>query len=253
LSSKYFPNGFKINQYKKFCGRINKVSIIKENERFYMTVGYYETPVEYPTKTAKVGIDVGVVNNVQLSDGTVKNLPKEQILLLEKKKNNLKSKRDRKTVKGSRKNKLLSARIQKIERKIANIRKYHITRFAVEVVRDHGLVAIEDLKVKNMTRSAKGSLGEPGTNVSQKSGLNRSILRVAPYMFKSVLRNKSKEYGRTLIEVDPKYTSQTCSSCGTVDSDSRKTQESFECTSCGFKCNADLNASINILVKSESK
>lgn len=252
LSNKYFPKGFKINYYKQFVGRINKVSIIKENDKFYLTVGYYETPMLHPAKTSRVGIDIGIVNNIQLSTGEIKNLPKDRILFLEKKKNSLKSKRDRKLVKGSRKYKHLSLRVQKIERKIANIRKYHLTRFAVEIVKENGTIAIEDLKIKNMTKSASGDMESPGKKVAQKTGLNKSILRVAPYMFKSVLRNKTKEYNRVLFEVPPQFTSQTCSSCGAVDKANRTTQDKFKCISCGFESNADLNAAINILAKAES-
>jgi len=251
VSNKYFPAGFKINQYRKFCGRINKVSIVKEGNRLFLTVGYYETPQDYPKSTNRIGVDIGVINNIQTSAGDVKNLPKEQIHVLEKKKDHLKSIRDRKLTRNSRKYRTLSNRIQKIERKITNIRKYHITRFAVELVKENGVIAIESLNVKNMTKSAKGTIEEPGKKVAQKSGLNKAILRVAPYMLKSVLRNKSKEYNRVLLEVNPAYTSQTCSRCGHVDPENRKTQAEFKCVSCGLEMNADLNASINILRKGE--
>jgi putative transposase len=82
---------------------------------------------------------------------------------------------------------------------------------------------------------------------SESSELNRSISDVGFYNFRLFLQYKSKERFQELIIVNPAYTSQTCSSCGNIDRKSRKTQADFECVSCGFEINADLNASINIL------
>jgi putative transposase len=101
-----------------------------------------------------------------------------------------------------------------------------------------------------MTKSAKGDSETPGKNVAQKKGLNKAILRMAPYMVKTSLINKAKEYDRVLIEVDPKYTSQTCSKCGHKDKESREDQETFKCTKCGHEINADHNAAINVLNRS---
>jgi putative transposase len=83
--------------------------------------------------------------------------------------------------------------------------------------------------------------------VKQKSGLNKSILDQGWGMFKQFLAYKLKyNYGTELIEVNPQYTSQKCSSCGHIDADNRKNQASFKCVKCGFSMNADLNASLNI-------
>ena len=100
-----------------------------------------------------------------------------------------------------------------------------------------------------MSRSAKGTLENPGKNVKAKSGLNRSILDQGWHMFQTFLEYKMKRNGGDVIYVNPKNTSNKCSACKHISKESRKSQSIFECVECGFKINADLNASINILAE----
>ena len=100
-----------------------------------------------------------------------------------------------------------------------------------------------------MTRSAKGTVEEPGRNVKAKSGLNRAILNVAPFQFRAQLEYKILSTGGEIISVDPKFTSQTCNVCGVVDAKSRRSQDKFKCTSCGYEENADINAARVILAR----
>jgi len=100
-----------------------------------------------------------------------------------------------------------------------------------------------------MTRSAKGTIDKPGKMVKQKSGLNRSILKQGWNILLTMLEYKCNWYGKIFIKVDPKFTSQTCSSCGYVSKKNRRSQKSFKCISCGFVRNADRNAAKNILNK----
>ena len=101
---------------------------------------------------------------------------------------------------------------------------------------------MEDLKTKNMTKSAKGTLQEPGKNVAQKSGLNRSILKTGWYKLERALAYKT-----TVHKVAPHYTSQRCNRCGMTNRKNRKTQSEFRCVGCGHLDNADINAAKNIL------
>jgi putative transposase len=105
------------------------------------------------------------------------------------------------------------------------------------------VIRVEDLKIRNMTRSARGTISEPGRNVRQKAGLNRQIL--ASGWGCLVRRLEDKAPGR-VEKIQPHFTSQRCSSCGHVDPDSRENQARFRCTACSFACNADVNAAINI-------
>jgi len=97
-----------------------------------------------------------------------------------------------------------------------------------------------------MTRSAKGTVDTPGTDVRAKSGLNRSILDQGSGMFATMLKYKLAERGGELIYVDPRYTSQTCAECGCIDRASRRDQATFICVHCGHEDNADTNGARNI-------
>ncbi|MHB8368558.1 MAG: RNA-guided endonuclease InsQ/TnpB family protein, partial [Leptospirales bacterium] len=106
---------------------------------------------------------------------------------------------------------------------------------------------VEDLSIRNMSRSARGTVESPGKNVSQKSGLNRSILSQGWGIFLTLLGDNLSQNGGRLVRVPPQYTSQTCSVCGHVSPENRKTQEAFVCVACGHAENADVNAAKNIL------
>ena len=105
------------------------------------------------------------------------------------------------------------------------------------------MIRVEDLQIKNMTRSAKGTRENPGRNVRAKAGLNRGILRSGWGLL--VRRLEDKAPGR-VEKINPAYTSQRCSACGQVDGKSRESQAVFRCTACGYACNADVNAARNI-------
>lgn len=124
-------------------------------------------------------------------------------------------------------------------------------RETTEIVRNHDAIFVEDLQVKNMMRSAKGTVEEPGRNVAQKTGLNRSMSEQAWSTFFFMLEYKAERAGTRFERVDPKYTSQTCSRCGTVDAESRK-DERFRCVHCEFTDDADHNAAVNVLSRGMS-
>ncbi len=111
------------------------------------------------------------------------------------------------------------------------------------------IVVVEDLNVKGMTKSAKGTVENPGKNVAQKTGLNRSLIRLGLGMFLIRLEQKVLKYQGTFIKVDPKHTSQTCFKCGHRSKDNRRSQSEFHCQNCGYTDNADYNAARNIRVK----
>jgi transposase len=104
----------------------------------------------------------------------------------------------------------------------------------------------KNLKLRNMTKSAKGTADAPGKNVKQKSGLNREILNSGLYEIRRQLEYKTQRHKGMLLAVDPKFTSQMCSECGHVAKENRKSQAVFICSKCGFSANADVNAAINI-------
>ena len=108
-------------------------------------------------------------------------------------------------------------------------------------------IKVENLKIKNMSKQTKGTIENPNMRASAKRGLNRSILQQSWGRFFIFLEYKLKRNGGELIRINPKNTSLTCSNCGHISKENRKTQAKFICTSCNISLNADYNASLNIL------
>lgn len=100
--------------------------------------------------------------------------------------------------------------------------------------------------MKPMSASAKGTKAQPGRNVGQKTGLNRSILDQGWGQLRRQLEYKQHWLGGIVIAVPPRNTSRSCPECGHVSADNRKTQAEFRCVVCGFSGNADLVAAQNI-------
>ncbi|MFJ8359358.1 RNA-guided endonuclease InsQ/TnpB family protein [Streptomyces sp. NPDC093984] len=135
------------------------------------------------------------------------------------------------------------AKAAKLKAREANRRKDWCEKTSTMLARSYGLVRFEKLNIKNMTRSAKGTVEQPGKNVAQKAGLNRAILAQGWGLLRQ--RTEHKAPGR-VEDVPAPYTSLRCSACGWIEKKSRKSQADFECVSCGFTCNADNNAAANV-------
>ena len=186
-----------------------------------------------------VGIDRGVVHLATTSAGEHYDYARPDI--------NAKVRRVQRRLarakKGSNRRARLRERLARAQLHRANTRKDFIEKATTDLASRYDVLRLEDLKVRSMTRSAKGTIDAPGTNVRAKAGLNRSILDKGWGMFAQRLEHKAK--GR--VEYVPAaYTSQRCSACGTVDREARESQAVFRCRACGFSANADVNAAINI-------
>ena len=151
--------------------------------------------------------------------------------------------------KGSRNRAKAVRAVARFQAKLARRRKDAAHKATTIIAKNHSVIVIEDLRVKNMTASATGTVEQPGRNVRQKSGLNRSLLDVALGQIRAMLDYKAAWYGSTAVAAPAAYTSQTCHVCGKVDAASRISQSRFCCTSCGHVDNADLNAAKTILAK----
>src|SRR5690554_6636768 len=138
-------------------------------------------------------------------------------------------------------------RVQKRQAHIANARRDYLHKASTTISQHHALVVLEDLQVSNMSRSARGSVEQPGRNVRQKSGLNRSILDQGCYEFRRQLDYKLAWRGAHLIVVPPRNTSRTCPECGHVAAENRPSQARSACIECGFTANADHVAAMNVL------
>ena len=221
-------------------------TVKKECGKWYAYIVYeVEQSDEVIQSDNPVGIDRNV-GQVTCSDGIVYRMP--AIDLLEARRRRYQRMMARRRC-GSRKhkvkpsNKYLRAKhFHAItSRKIKNIRSnwcHHVSR---EVSGKYSTVYLENLNTKGMTRSARGTIMNPGRNVRAKAGLNSGILSTGWYKLEQCLGYKTHvEY------VDPKYTSQTCNKCGCVDKNNRVSQSVFICTACGHRDNADRNAALNI-------
>ena len=195
--------------------------------------------------TSAIGLDVGIAKFVTLSDGTQKTPASpyrkyENRLAVEQRKLSRKMK-----FSGNwNKQKL---KIQQLHSKIASCRKDYLHKTSFEISNNHAMIAIEDLKVSNMSKSAKGHSETHGKNVKAKSGLNKSILDQGWFEFRRQLEYKQQWKGGIVVPVPPQYTSQTCPCCGHVSKDNRKTQSDFVCVECGYENNADVVGAINVL------
>ena len=141
------------------------------------------------------------------------------------------------------------ARIQRIHARIGNARRDYLHKATTTISKNHAMVCIEDLQVRNMSKSAAGSAEKPGGNVRAKSGLNKSILDQGWFEFRRQLDYKLAWNGGWLIAVQPANTSRTCPACGCASAKNRLTQARFACVECGFEENADLVGAINILAR----
>lgn len=198
-----------------------------------------------PSVLPPLGIDMGVVVALATSDGRLIEGPRAydaararlaflQRAVARKKKD---SANWRKTV----------AKVARLHARVANIRRDWMHKQTTTLAESQGVVVVENLRVRSMSGSAKGTAEQPGRRVRQKAGLNRSILDGGWFTFRETLAYKLVERGGHLATVDPAYTSQTCSACGAVDRNNRRSRNLFVCTACGHTEHADINAAKTIL------
>ena len=230
---------------RTIIGTIKNVTVTAKCGKWYVSIQTeyeQETPVH---SGSDIGIDMGIVRFATLSDGRYFE-PINAFHSLKGRLAKLQRQLKRKT-KGSNNWKKLVAKIGKLHHKIANIRKNFLHQISNTISKNHATVYIEDLKVGNMSKSAKGTVEKPGKMVKQKSGLNRAILDQAWYEFRRQLEYKLRWRGGQLIPVSPQYTSQCCPACRHTAKANRTTQALFACVQCGYSNNADVVGAMNVL------
>ncbi len=190
-----------------------------------------------------IGIDLGVNNRIALSDGSFYKGIKTDRKELKRKQKILS-----RAVKGSASRKKKVQILAKEYARVAEREHYMIHEITTELSRKHNFIMAEDLKLKNMTKSAKGTVEDPGKNIKQKSGLNRSLIEQQLGKVVNQLDYKVLSTGGKLHKIPAQYTSQTCSRCGWIDKENRK-GELFKCVGifCAHTEHADTNAAKNML------
>lgn len=255
-----FPQGFKLDErriflpkigwigFYKSCeiqGKIKNMTITNRCGRWYASIQVEQMiKIEKHPSASELGIDAGITCFAAFSDGRMiqgvhsfrkheKQLIKEQRKLSRKKK-------------GSENWKKQKKKISKLHHTIANVRSDFLHKLSTDICKSQAKVYVEGLQITNMSASAKGTIEEPGRSVRAKAGLNKSILDQGWFEFKRQLDYKLFWKGGMLVEVNPRYTSQTCSSCGHTAKENRVSQDEFRCEACSHEENADVNAAKNI-------
>ena len=244
------PNGVGFVKFRKsqeILGTIKNITISKKSGHWYVSFGtereLSQNPI-HPSKTA-IGVDLGITKLISTSDGQYIK-PKNSFKANQAKLAKLQRQLSRKAL-FSQNWKKQNRKVQKLHHHIANIRHDYLHKITTSISKNHAMIACEDLKVVNMSRSASGSAIQHGRNVKAKSGLNKSILDQGWSMMVNMLDYKQQWRGGLLIKVNPHYTSQTCFECKHIAKDNRQTQAKFECVKCMYVANADFNAARNIL------
>jgi putative transposase len=208
---------------------IKTCSIKRQNGSWFAVLTFEYTPVPLPTNDLAVGIDVGVTTFATFSDGTEIQNPRIY------QNTQAELRRAQRTVarrkKGSHRRRKAVVLLQKVHQRITNKRADFLHKNSTAVVQKYGTIVVEALNVAGMS----------------KGNLAKQILDCSWSEWFRQLSYKAADAGRNFIAVDPKYTSQTCSECGFVHRDNRKTQADFACVSCGHTDNADHNGAVNIL------
>ena len=200
-----------------------------------------------PKATSAIGVDLGVARFATFSDGTfvepLSSFKRHEARLARA------QRRLSRKVKFSSNWRKAKAKVQRIHARIANARRDFLHKTTTALSQNHALVVVEDLQVKNMSRSAKGTRAQPGKHVRAKSGLNRSILDQGWFEFRRQLEYKMAWAGGLVLAVPPHHTSQTCPACGHVHAGNRASQASFKCLACDFEGHADHVGALNVLAR----
>lgn len=226
-------------------GSIRNATVSLRGGKWYISI-QTQRDVEEPVHPSQaiVGIDVGISKFATLSTGDVivsihslrqreEKLARLQRQLAKKKK-------------GSKNARKIKQKILKCHMKIANIRNDHLQKTTTMLCKNHAVIVVENLQVKKMSRSQKGTVENPGENVRFKANLNKSILDQGWGEFVRQLTYKQQWMGGLVISIAPQYTSQRCSCCGHTAKENRSSQASFCCIVCRHRENADINAAKNI-------
>jgi putative transposase len=205
--------------------------------RWHVAFAAIPEPVAAPGNGEVVGIDRGVVVSAALSTGEMVTAP--GLTCGERSRMVRLGRKLARARRGSNRRRRVKLAVARLKCREADRRRDWAEKTSTDLARRFDVIRIEDLRIGNMTRSARGTAGRPGRNVAAKAALNRGILRSGWGLLVRRLEEKAQR-------IRPAFTSQRCSACGQVDGKSRESQAFFLCTACGFVCNADVNAARNI-------
>jgi putative transposase len=228
--------------------RILSATVSREADRWFVS---FTCEVERVVATSNghddvVGVDLGVLRLATLSSGELiegaGGLRSAQRRL----------RRQQRTVsrrqKGSRRRRRAALRVARTHRRVRNVRRDRLHKLTTELAKNHGRVVIEDLNVRGMMGSARGTAEQPGRNVRAKAGLNRALADASLGEFRRLLEYKCAWYGSTLVMAPRLFaSSKRCSGCGEVREELSLGERVFVCPACGQTIDRDLNAAHNLV------
>jgi putative transposase len=213
--------------------------------RWHVAFAHVPDPICGPGDCSVVGIDRGIAVSAALSTGELLHAPR--LTPGESKRLTVLQQRLARCKRGSNRRAKTKQSIAKLKARESDRRKDWVEKTSTDLARRFDVIRVEDLDVRAMTRSARGTVAQLGAGVAQKRGLNRAISRSG--WGRLVARLQHKACGR-VEQVPAAYTSQRCSACGHIAPGNRKSQAVFECQSCtAGRCNADVNAARNIAAR----
>jgi putative transposase len=238
----------KITLHRPLEGTIKTCTVKYEAGQWYAVFSCeVAQPEPLPPVESEVGIDLGVSHFAALSDGTFIENPRHY-RRAQKKLENLQQALSRKK-RGSHRREKARKAVAKTHRKIANQRRDFHHKQSKQLVQEHQTIVFEELEITNVSKRANPKQDENGTylpnGAAAKSGLNKSILDAGWGQFQQIVTHKAACAGRTVLKVNPRYTSQVCSQCGTVRK--KDLSERWHSCECGAELDRDTNAAINIL------
>jgi putative transposase len=231
---------------RKVVGVIKNATVRFDGLHWHVAI-QVEQEIVAPAKKQDrpIGIDGGVKVSVATSDEQLIDLPVATDL--EERRLAMLSRRLSRTQSGSRRNARARRRLLASRRRISNRVNDFRHQLTTAMAKNHGLVFAENLTLRSMTRSARGSLESPGRNVAAKARRNRSLLEQGLAETVRQLDYKLSWQGGELVKVPAAFTSQTCPQCGHVCAENRPTRDRFQCVACGYAGHADIVAAKNIL------
>jgi putative transposase len=227
-------------------GQLRNVSVTRDGTKWFASIQVESSEtVAALGVPPSLGIDLGLTVFAATSDG--KMVAPLRALAKQQKRIRHAQRAVARKKKGSANRRKAIDRLGNLHRRIAHQRSDWLHKLTTELADRHAVIALEDLRITNMSASAAGTIEAPGKNVRAKAGLNRGILDAAWGEFTRQLTYKVQWRGGQVILVNPAYTSRTCRKCRHESAENRKTQSVFACMACGHTENADVHAAKNIL------
>jgi len=143
-------------------------------------------------------------------------------------------------------------RLARAKEREANARRDALHKTARKIVDSADTIALEDLRLLSMTRSAKGTVARPGSNVKAKAALNRRMLDASLGQLHRLIAEKAEEATKRVVLVAAHFSSQECPRCGACERGSRRRRR-FCCVRCGYRNHADVSAALVIRGRAESR